>query len=396
MLLVVAIGGGLSLVDARAAAADERVATRLIWDGSVCGSAEDFAARVSKRTVVARFVQRGQRLVVRARIARRGDGLEASASMEARGTAPVVRRLESADCNDALDALALVVAIGIEGRSNAPRSAPRARRRLPPAEPAPARAESPPEAAPPEAAPADVGEAPSEVPAPPPEPPEPPPPEAPPEAAAPVVKESAAPRSRPPEPAAPAPEIDSGAPAPLPIDIAAGLSGALSVGVAPAPLFGGALWISVAWARSGAWAPELVVTAGHQRLDGLTRVEGQADFALSAASVSLCPLRLGSSEVVLRPCVSGALGRLDVDGYATFEARSWQRPWRAVGGTLEGLVRAGVVEFRAVLGATAPLVRDEFVFERPCTESAVCEADVFHHVAPVVWSGALGAGIRIW
>jgi hypothetical protein len=393
MLLVVAIGGALSLLGARDAAADSGVATRLVWDGSVCGSAQDFAARVGKRTNVARFVQRGQRLVVRARIARRGDGLEASASIEARGTEPVVRRLESADCDDALDALALVVAIGIEGRASAARASPRARRRLPPTEPAPAPVESAPEPPAPGA-----GEMPSEVPAP---APEPPPSDAAPEPAAPRVSEplpQPPPPSEPPRRApAPEPEIDSAFPAaPLPVDIGAGLSGALSVGVAPAPLFGGSLWVSIAWARDGVWAPELVVTAGHQRLGGLTRSEGQADFALSSAGASLCPLRLGDATFVLRPCVSGALGRLDVDGHSTFDPRSWQRPWRSVGGTLEGLVRAGAIEFRAVLGATAPLVRDSFAFEQPCPDSAVCEADVFHHVAPVVWSGALGAGIRIW
>jgi hypothetical protein len=87
---------------------------------------------------------------------------------------------------------------------------------------------------------------------------------------------------------------------------------------------------------------------------------------------------------------------LEVDGYATFDARSWVRPWGAVGGTLEGFGRAGVVQLRAVLGAMAPLVRDEFSFDVSCIDAPVCEADVFHHVAPVIWSGALRAGIRVW
>jgi hypothetical protein len=170
----------------------------------------------------------------------------------------------------------------------------------------------------------------------------------------------------------------------------------MSIGVAPTPLFGGGLWISAGWAREGIWSPELVVSAQHQRLDGLTRVDGRADFALSVASLSVCPLRLGDAEFVLRPCASGTAGRLQAEGQSTFDARSWAGPWWAVGGTLEGLARAGVVEFRAVLGATAPLARHSFEFESPCDAGAVCEADVFHHVAPVIWSGALGAGIRIW
>jgi hypothetical protein len=393
-LLVVALGASLSLGDLPKASAQPQVATRLVWDGSACGSAEDFVARVGKRTNVARFVQRGQRLVVRARIERRGAGLEASASIEARGRAPVVRRIESPDCNDALDALALVVAIGIEGRSSPPRAAPRARRRTPaPERPAPV--ETPAEPLTP-----DVSAAPTELPAPPPEPaptpePSPVPPPAPvnepPTPEPPVLAPS------PPSPAPSAPEVDSKAVlAPAEIDVGVGLSAALSIGVAPQPLLGGALWISAGWVRESVWSPELVLSAQYQRMDGLARVSGQADFALSVASLSLCPVRLGTATIVVRPCASGALGRLEGEGHATFDARSSQRPWRAVGGTLEGLARVGVVEFRAVLGAAAPLSRDSFGFDVPCVEGPVCEADVFHHVAPVIWSGALGAGIRVW
>jgi hypothetical protein len=393
-LLVVALGGSLSLGAVPEASAQSQVPTRLVWDGAVCGSAEDFAARVSKRSNVARFVRRGQRLVVRARIERRGAGLDASASIEARGRAPMVRRIESPDCNDALDALALVVAIGIEG-SSVPRTAPRARRRPPPPEP-PATVEPPAELPP------LVGAAPTELPAPAPEPePIPEPSPAPPPAS---VSEPPAPEPAPPPPAspiapprAPAPEVDAKvASAPPDIDLGVGLAAALSLGVAPQPLWGGALWISAGWARESVWSPELVLTAQHQRLGGVARAGGRADFALSVATLSLCPLRLGTAAFVLRPCASGALGRLEGEGHATFEALSSQRPWRAVGGTLEGLARVGVVEFRAVLGAVAPLWRDSFSFDVPCAEGSVCEADVFHHVAPVTWSGALGVGIRVW
>jgi hypothetical protein len=159
---------------------------------------------------------------------------------------------------------------------------------------------------------------------------------------------------------------------------------------------GGALWISAGWARESVWSPELVLSAQHQRFGGVARANGQADFALSVATLSLCPLRLGTAAFVLRPCASGALGRLEAEGHATFDALSRERPWRAVGGTLEGLARVGVVEFRAVLGAVAPLSRDRFSFDVACAAGSVCEADVFHQVAPVTWSGALGAGIRVW
>lgn len=368
--------------------------TRLVWDGGVCGAADDFAARVGKRSNVVRFVQRGQRLTVRLRIERRGDGLDASARIEERGRAPVVRRLQSPDCDDALDALALVVAIGVEGASHSQRTAPRARRRPPPRERPVPPIETPAEPLAPEAI-----ETPTEVTAPAPEPaPSPPPPSEPPApaASAPTPRPSPPPPAREP-PAASASALDAGASAaPAPIELGAGLSAAMAVGVAPDPLWGGALWISAAWARDGIWSPELVVSGQYQRLDSLSRAGGQADFVLSSGSLSVCPLRFGSALLSVRPCASGTLGRLAVDGHSTFDPRSYVRPWRAAGGTLEGLARAGVVEFRAVLGATAPLSRDSFSFDAACAAGSICETDVFHHVEPVIWSGALGAGVRFW
>jgi len=397
-LSIVAIGVTLSLGGTAEAAPQPRVPTRLVWDGAVCGAADDFAARVGKRSNVVRFVQRGQRLTVRLRIERRADGLDASASIEERGRAPTVRRIQSPDCDDALDALALVVAIGVEGASHAQRTPPRSRRRPPPRERPTPPIETPPEPPAPEAS-----ELPTEVPAPPPQPtPSVPPPS---KTAPPAATSEPAPEPAPPAPPAPIaeppaqrePEIDAGSrAAPAPIELGAGLSASMLIGVAPNPLWGGALWVSVGWAREGVWSPELVASGQYQRLDSFTRPGGQADFVLSSASLALCPLRFGSASLSVRPCASGTLGRLEVDGHSTFDARSSVRPWSTVGGSLEGVARAGVVEFRAVLGATAPLSRDWFSFDVPCAAGAICEADVFHRVAPVIWSGALGAGVRFW
>lgn len=396
MLCAAAIGVGV-FGPARAEAAAPRVPTRLVWDGAVCGTKADFAARVAERTRVVRFVDRKQRVSVRLHIKRRGEGLDARASIEVRGQAPIVRHIESPDCDDALDALALVVAIGIEARS---RAAPR--RRPPPraAPPAPPPAAPPPAAPPPEppAAPPSDGPAP-EVTA-----------GLPPGSAEPattsvaVAEPAVEPLERAPRPELPAaPELEASARddeeptqgAADVLDVAAGVLGSLSIGVAPEPLFGGALWIAVGWAREGMWAPELLVSAAHQRAEGVARASGQADFALSAASLSLCPLRWGSATFFLRPCAAGGIGRLAADGHDTFDARSVSRSWRALGGTLDAVAKVGIVEFRAVFAATVPLSRDSFSFDTACS-SALCEADVFHQVAPVIWSGALGAGVRIW
>jgi hypothetical protein len=357
------------------------VPTRLVWHGSVCGTAEDFAARVLDRTSAVRFVRKGQRLAVRLRIERHDVGLQASVSIEARGRAPLRRNLESPDCDDALDALALIVAIGIEGHSGPAPAAPASEMTRP--------LDSVP---------------PPEPPAPPSESAEPPPPEAPPT----DLGASASPTARalpelPPAPAAlpapGAPEVDAPAPPSAdvsrPLRVAAGISAQLSSGVAPNPLIGGAVWISTGWERDGVWSPELVVSALHQRRDGLSIQGGRVDFGLSAAAASICPLRLGGSVWRVRPCAATVLGRLTTEAHDTYDPRSSDRPWATLGGALELSAAIGVIELRATVGASAPLVRDGFRFGGACTGSA-CEVDVFHRVAPPIWSGAVGAGIRLW
>jgi hypothetical protein len=230
-----------------------------------------------------------------------------------------------------------------------------------------------------------------------PEPPNVPPPAV--VAEAPPPATSAPPAAAAVSPVAPEPEVDAPEPAQAPgapaFRVGAGLSAQISLGVAPQPLIGGALWIATGGAGEGIWSPELIVSATHQRLDGLTRASGQVDFALSAGGLSFCPVRLRGAILQVRPCGAVVIGQLSTHPHETYDARSTDRPWRTLGGTIELLAEMGIVELRAALGAAAPLIRDQFQFDRVCSGSA-CEADVFHRVAPVIWSGAAGAGIRFW
>jgi hypothetical protein len=169
----------------------------------------------------------------------------------------------------------------------------------------------------------------------------------------------------------------------------------LTFGIAPDPMLGGAVWIATGWQRDGLWSPELVLSAMHQRLDGLSIESGEVDFALSAAAVAACPLRLGRSAFALRPCAEASFGRLSAEAHDTYDPASKDRPWGALGGALELTAAFGMVELRATAAASAPLVRDGFRFGARCLGSA-CEADVFHRVAAVIWSGAAGVGVAFW
>jgi hypothetical protein len=405
------------------AEAAPQVPTRLIWEGEACGRADDFAARVMQRTHAVRFVSGGERIAVRLAIEPRPEGgLDASVKIVTRGRPAVTRRIQSPDCNDALDALAIVVAISVEGRgsSGAESPAPAAARRAPPRRTpararAPAPVPSPPEGAEPVApsgAAATTGGAVTE-----PEPaptasgasaPEPVTPTPPVEAAAVVAPEqkSTAPTASAAPPATASPPVAESAFADEPpavveetsqehLTLGGGLAAQVSYGIGPEALLGGAVWLSAGWGRPGLWSPELTLSWTYQRLGGFEDPLGAADFALNAAGLALCPIRIGNGTLEVRPCGTAASGRLVSEGHETYEPQTSNRPWGSLGGTIELIAKVGIVQLRAAIGASAPLVRDGFRFGVDCDGTA-CAADVFHRVEPVIWSGALGAGVGIW
>jgi len=388
-----------------AATAAERVPTRLVWDGSVCGSEQDFTTRVVQRNRAIRFVSSGEEVAVRLSIQPSSSGLDARVRIEAKGRAPVTRRIQSPDCDDALDALALVVAIGVESRPTSSARRPRTRTVPPPRTPAPPEStpvppsavipESPPPAPPEERAPGTPTS-------------EPLPPPAAARSSGEVLPAQPAPEAAPatspeagPAVALPPPATDVDPPslardsASGRLRIGAGLAALSSVGVAPEPLLGGAVWISAEWDRPGAWAPEIVLDAMHQERGGHDEARGEADFSLNALSLALCPLRLGTSTLELRPCVSGAFGQLMSDGGQTYSPRGRTRPWSSIGASVSASVVFGMVQLRASLGASTPLYRDSYRFGPDCS-GASCDVDVFHRVAPLIWTGALGAGLTPW
>jgi len=381
------------------ASAAERVPTRLVWDGSTCGSEQDFTARVMQRNRAIHFVSSGEQVAVRLSIQPSPAGLDARVRIEAKGRAPVTRRIQSPDCDDALDALALVVAIGVEGRPTSAARRPRAR--AAPAQRAPA--------------PAEVAPPPAETPSAPEPPPaeEPPPAVSPAEAAPPAAPAGSAVLApvAPPPPsvdAAPvevgpavalaAPVSDTGAPNAASesgggrLLIGAGLAALSSVGIAPEPMLGAGVWVSAEWDREDVWAPEVVLDAMHQERGGHDEARGEADFALNALGLGLCPVRFGTATLELRPCVSGAIGQLLSDGGQTYSPSDRTRPWSSIGANLSLSVVLGIVQLRASLGLSTPLSRDSFRFGPACS-GAACEADVFHRVEPLIWTGALGAGL---
>jgi hypothetical protein len=302
--------------------------------------------------------------------------LRANVSFLSAGKAAVTRKLESPDCDDALDALALVVAIGVDERWReqsgargrpAPAVRPRVRQRPPerPVAPAPVEAAEPA---------LDPGEASASFPAitltlPPPEPPAPP--------AAPL---------RPAAPLAP-PASEQG------LRWAGGAGARWLQGAAPEPLIGAELWLRASWERGSPLSPELGASLAHDRVSGNERAEGSADFALSAAGLELCPLRLGTQRLRLQPCIASTLGWLQATGHRTFRAHTDASPWLTIGAGAQAMAIVGKLALRVTAGAAHPFEREGYRFQSADCRSGECDEPVFHRVAPLVWSLGAGAGL---
>jgi hypothetical protein len=392
-----------------AAELQQPVRTRLDWDASLCGDAAGFSARVLKRTRRVRFVRADPQLTVALSIEANGSGLNASVSLQAPGRAAVTRQIESPDCEDALDALALVVAISVEARSQEADLRPKQRRRRPPPRKRPGHAAA---AAPALVAPEALVLPPSE----PPRAPEPPSPRLL-DVVVPTEPASVAPPPAPFEPTGQAATTSAGAtpiqlappaqpvqpirrttpasPEEQRLDLVGGVSAQVLSGVAPDPLLGGQLWLRVHWERDGIWSPALGVSYSHQRLDGLVRDQGRADFVLNVAALEVCPLRLGGATLQVGPCLLGSLGRLRSSGHETYVPGGETRPWGTLGASAQALARSRVLSLRVSFGLLHPLVRDAFRFGPACT-GAACDRDVFHRVGAVLWSADAGVGVDFW
>jgi hypothetical protein len=374
------------------------IPTRLDWVTTVCSDDESFASRVLKRTKAVRFVNSGARFAVRLSIEARGAGLEARVRIEGPGGPDTVRQIASPNCDDALDAVALVVAISLEARATDLKKATPATRpprprspppdRLPkelPRQPVPAEkpvepaVSSPPEPqSPASAAPLPAAAAPPD---PAPNAPQPPP----------------TPTPLPDTPSAPLERAPNDVPvARVPTEggdrwaFGTGISGLFSLGVAPRVLIGAELWLRSSWERESAWAPTATLGVAHQRLDAFRQPGGEADFALTFANLVLCPVRIDAGPLRVRPCATGSAGQLSTAGHQTFAAAKRKRPWLALGASLQSSAPLGPLELGATLGVARPLVRDSFRFGLPCSDEE-CSGS-FHRVEPLLLTGAVDVG----
>jgi hypothetical protein len=372
----VALACGLSWIAGPARAAEPApISAHIDWRSSVCGSATEFAQLIAGRTERVRFVPSGEQLRLAVHIEPQGTVWRASVTFLVAGKAPVLRKIESPDCGDALDALALVVAIGVDERWRAGATAarPRAPSRYP-ARPHPSELVNAPEPGPLlDSGEAGVVLAPSTL-------------------AVPVPHTAAAavgtvPASSP--PASPAVSVSP----PPPWTWAGGVGARWLQGAAPEPLLGAELWLRGQWERGALFSPDFGLSLAHDRARGIERPEGRADFALSAAGAELCPLRFGAPRLRLQPCLTSTLGWLSVSGRRTFRAHTDSSPWWTLGAAAQVMAKLGSVALRLTGGLAHPFERNRYRFLSPACISENCEEPSFHRVERVVWSIGAGAGL---
>ena len=184
------------------------------------------------------------------------------------------------------------------------------------------------------------------------------PPVAPPEAPPPPPKPSSA--APPPEKHAPRPP-----PPASPVEVALGVQVGGSYRALPELAPTGVLLFDIA-SRSRSWlSPLLRVSVAHSQVRGVEQGRAEAGFALTQATLSLCPLRASSRSFALRPCLFASGGALHAWGEGTTNPQARTRPYWAWGGSALAFVRAAeAVDIIADLGLGAPLVRDQYAFEQ--------------------------------
>jgi hypothetical protein len=275
-------------------------------------------------------------------------------------TAATPRRVVARSCQEAADAVALMMAVTLDPTPlrNAPRSATtepaRGRETLaPPAHaPPPVRNEPRPSATVATAAPAIVS-VPAEIST-----------TAP--AQAPVVLPART--TPPPRPIdakvhpSPGPIGEVGPASETNLQFGGGLAGQAVFGAAPSALLGVGVTLMLAAERSGLWAPALLVGGAHVVRSGLSEPGGTASFTLDAGVIDGCPSRWRWSRVSVRPCASLLVGRLATQGGNTNEPASAVRPFGASGLALAATF-GRTLQISGRLGVGVALIRDSYKFD---------------------------------
>jgi len=280
-----------------------------------CGSPDWFLERIRIRSDRIRFHPDEQSMVVRAQVMRTAAGrIQAKMTLRQRDGTLAARSIEAADCEQALDGLALVTAVTLD---------PTALARQNPSEATLGPKASTPK--PPETKPAPTTFTKTA------------------DAAPPALKPLAANRPR------------------SWWDISLGGTGVR--GPAPGWMVGAEGSIRATWSSVSPLSPSLRLSVSVQQDRGFKADGGIADFSLVGVAFDSCPFTITSGPVELRGCAVGVVGMLTSSGRVTASPEIHHRPWYAAGasGTVDVLLGNRIaLPLRAF--ALFPALRDTYQF----------------------------------
>jgi len=330
-------------------------AARLEVDAaSGCATRADLVTRVRARSPRVSFVDDADALVVRAQFSTLpSGGASGELTLTRPGTKPVSRRVTAQSCAEAVDALALMIAVTLDPTTVDPHGSATAAGSA--GTTGASKDESKGSARDENAQPLRPG------------------------ASTPVPSRTTPEAEPEPEPT-PEPSLPSRP------RFGAELAFQSFFGPTPGIMPGIALYVMAGVDRPALFSP-VVLLGGTHAWRTAEEERGTATFLFDAASFDACPFRWVWQRVEARPCGSVLVGRLSARASETRNAPGEiARPFWVVGGAALVTVEiAWALEASARVGVGANLVRDSFVFT----------PDTFHEVPPVTVAGSVGVGMRL-
>jgi hypothetical protein len=131
----------------------------------------------------------------------------------------------------------------------------------------------------------------------------------------------------------------------------------------PATALGGSLFLDVASRSQSGFAPLFRAAISHVERRGLSSDGAEANFTLTLATLSVCPLRVAGGFLVLRPCAFVNGGALHAWGSETTNLQQRTRPYGALGGSVLLFARLSqAIDIVGDFSVGASLLRDTFGF----------------------------------
>ncbi|MEO8983744.1 MAG: hypothetical protein ABI548_29530 [Polyangiaceae bacterium] len=132
----------------------------------------------------------------------------------------------------------------------------------------------------------------------------------------------------------------------------------------PQAALGGEAYVDLDFRPAQRFSPLLRAAFTHLERRGIAEGSGEANFALTVGTLSVCPWRIRGALLEVRPCAWVSAGALRSWSSKTTKPQALTSQYWAWGGSAVAFVRLGkAMEIVADTGVGAPLLQDHFVFE---------------------------------